>query len=157
MTLSNKKVSSILIGGKAGEGVKKAAQVIAKVLLKQSYHVFQADDYQSLIKGGHNFSTISFATEPVYNAYNSADLLISFDKRSMETHWLDFSSSKSLHYYNDNDAKTRHHKPTMHTDWIPSYCFDEANLQLSLQCIHGCNCFVFCLDGMFRSRIGIHY
>ncbi len=105
MTLSNKKVSSILIGGKAGEGVKKAAQVIAKVLLKQSYHVFQADDYQSLIKGGHNFSTISFATEPVYNAYNSADLLISFDKRSMETHWLDFSSSKSLHYYNDNDAK----------------------------------------------------
>jgi 2-oxoglutarate ferredoxin oxidoreductase subunit alpha len=96
------KVYSVLIGGKAGEGIKKATLVIATALMRRGWHVFQQDDYQSLIKGGHNFSIVSFAEEPVHTAYTKADLLISFDQRSMETHWQDVSenSVKPFHCYN---------------------------------------------------------
>ncbi|PKN74124.1 MAG: 2-oxoacid:acceptor oxidoreductase subunit alpha [Candidatus Cloacimonetes bacterium HGW-Cloacimonetes-3] len=97
-------IYSVLIGGKAGEGIKKSAQVIASALMQQGWFVFQQDDYQSLIKGGHNFSTVSFSTEPIHNAYVNADLLISFDQRSVETHWLDTlkTPQQSLHCYNSD-------------------------------------------------------
>jgi 2-oxoglutarate ferredoxin oxidoreductase subunit alpha len=97
------RVYTVRVGGKAGEGVKKAAQVIAATLFGKGWQVFQADDYQSLIKGGHNFSTVSFAAEPVYNSYNKADLLISFDKRSYETHQLELYDESSLHVYNSDE------------------------------------------------------
>jgi len=103
------RVYTVIVGGKAGEGVKKAAQVIAVTLFGKGWQVFQADDYQSLIKGGHNFSTVSFASEPVYNAYNKADLLISFDRRSYETHKLDLNGVSSLHVSNSDDLSQDDH------------------------------------------------
>jgi 2-oxoglutarate ferredoxin oxidoreductase subunit alpha len=77
---------TVLVGGKAGEGVKKAAQVITQTCLRMGRYVFQSDDYQSLIKGGHNFSVVSTASEPVYSTYCQADLIICFDERSFQLH-----------------------------------------------------------------------
>jgi 2-oxoglutarate ferredoxin oxidoreductase subunit alpha len=71
---------TVLIGGKAGEGVKKLGQVIAAVGLKLGLHSFQMDDYQSLIKGGHNFSLVSFSPNEINNAYHKADLIICLDE-----------------------------------------------------------------------------
>ncbi len=100
-------VYSVLIGGKAGEGIKKSAQVIASALMQHGWLVFQQDDYQSVIKGGHNFSTVGYSKEPVYNGYNKADLLISFDQRSLETHWQDTleAPNQSIHCYNSDISK----------------------------------------------------
>ncbi len=97
------RVFTVLVGGKAGEGVKKAAQVIATTALSKGWNVFQADDYQSLIKGGHNFSSVSFSAEAVYNAYQKAGLLISFDKRSFELHRSEVNGAQSLHVYNSDE------------------------------------------------------
>ncbi|MDD4309178.1 MAG: 2-oxoacid:acceptor oxidoreductase family protein [Candidatus Cloacimonetes bacterium] len=97
------KPKTILIGGKAGEGVKKAAQVIAALLCQNGYHVFQQDDYQSLIKGGHNFSGVSFAEEPVHTGYQKADLIVSLDKRSLQTHINDCNSG-AIHCFNSDDC-----------------------------------------------------
>ncbi|MCD8480966.1 MAG: 2-oxoacid:acceptor oxidoreductase family protein [Candidatus Cloacimonetes bacterium] len=68
---------NVLIGGKAGEGVKKAAQVLAHLAMAAGKHVFQTDDYQSLIKGGHNFSVVSISDSKLYNSYSAIDLIIS--------------------------------------------------------------------------------
>jgi len=97
------KVYSVLIGGKAGEGVKKAAQVIAHLAMAGAKHVFQCDDYQSLIKGGHNFSVVSIADEPVYNSYQSCNLIISFDDRSIRSHATELAEG-GVHVVNSNDA-----------------------------------------------------
>lgn len=99
----NSKIYSVLIGGKAGEGVKKAAQVIADLAVKQNLYTFQADDYQSLIRGGHNFSLISIASEKVYNSYEKADLIVSFDQRSVLRH-LDDMAEGALHFCNEGDS-----------------------------------------------------
>ena len=102
-----KQIYSVLIGGKAGEGVKKTAQVIAHVLMQRGWHVFQQDDYQSLIKGGHNFSTVSFSSSHVHSGYNKADLVISFDQRSLDKHWDNITEQTpaSIHCYNSDNTQ----------------------------------------------------
>jgi len=47
---------SILVGGAAGQGSRKAGLIIGKLFSQYGYRVFIYDDYQSLIRGGHNFS-----------------------------------------------------------------------------------------------------
>jgi 2-oxoglutarate ferredoxin oxidoreductase subunit alpha len=96
------KVFTCLIGGKAGEGVKKAAQVIADLAVQHGQYVFQTDDYQSLIKGGHNFSVVSICSDVIYNSYHKADLLISFDSRSVDRHMEDMADN-ALHYCDTED------------------------------------------------------
>jgi len=96
-------IYSVLIGGKAGEGVKKAAQVIAHIAMTCGKHVFQEDDYQSLIKGGHNFSIVSISDDVLYNSYKNPDLIISFDDRSIRTHSAKLKPG-GLHICNGDDA-----------------------------------------------------
>jgi len=96
-------IYTVLIGGKAGEGIKKSAQVIALLAVRHQNNVFQNDDYQSLIKGGHNFSVVSMSGEAMYNCYKSADLIVSFDKRSVEKHISEISE-RGLHFCDEADA-----------------------------------------------------
>ena len=85
----NSDVFTFLVGGKAGEGVKKAGSVAAHIFSSLGRHVFQMDDYMSLIRGGHNFSVISTAHRWISSHYMKADLVVNFDKRSCETHLND--------------------------------------------------------------------
>ena len=52
------KEMSILIGGKAGDGIRQAGHTLARLLNRIGYRIFFYDDYPSLIRGGHNFSII---------------------------------------------------------------------------------------------------
>jgi 2-oxoglutarate ferredoxin oxidoreductase subunit alpha len=97
------RVFTVLVGGKAGEGIKKAAQVIGKIAVANNYNVFQTDDYQSLIKGGHNFSLVSLGKDPIYCTYKKANIVISFDKRSVSQHKQDIAPN-GLHFCDDTDS-----------------------------------------------------
>lgn len=79
-------IFTFLIGGKAGEGVKKAGAVAAQIFSSKGRQVFQMDDYMSLIRGGHNFSVISTATRWISSQYMKAELIVNFDKRSYDNH-----------------------------------------------------------------------
>ncbi len=92
---------TILIGGKAGEGVKKAAQVIASISHKFGRYTFQMDDYQSLIKGGHNFSVVTSDTAEVFATYSKADLIICFDQRSISEHEDELTDTGMIIYNSD--------------------------------------------------------
>jgi 2-oxoglutarate ferredoxin oxidoreductase subunit alpha len=81
-----KEVFTFIVGGKAGAGVKKAGNVASHLFASMGRRVFQMDDYQSLIKGGHNFSVISTSTDTIYSHYMKADLIVALDGRSYEIH-----------------------------------------------------------------------
>jgi 2-oxoglutarate ferredoxin oxidoreductase subunit alpha len=53
--MKNIKEYSILIGGAAGQGSRKAGLIIAKLFNKLGYNIYIYEEYQSLIRGGHNF------------------------------------------------------------------------------------------------------
>jgi len=77
---------SILIGGEAGDGTKLAGKLIGKILNQIGYSVFIYDDYQSLIRGGHNFSIIRAKDKDVKIHQNDIDVLIALNQETIEFH-----------------------------------------------------------------------
>ncbi|NHJ23988.1 MAG: 2-oxoacid:acceptor oxidoreductase subunit alpha [Candidatus Lokiarchaeota archaeon] len=94
-------VFTFLVGGKAGEGVKKAGSVAAHIFSSLGRHIFQMDDYMSLIRGGHNFSIVSTSKRWISSQYMNADLVVNFDKRSCDSHANDLAENAIMVYNSD--------------------------------------------------------
>ena len=77
---------SILIGGKAGDGIRQAGQVIAKLLDRIGYRIFFYDDYPSLIRGGHNFSIIRAAEKRILAHKDTIDIIVALNQDAVENH-----------------------------------------------------------------------
>jgi 2-oxoglutarate ferredoxin oxidoreductase subunit alpha len=77
---------SILFGGKAGQGVNILSDILGKALVKKGYYVFISRDYESLIRGGHNFNVLTFSDESVYSNESQVDLIVALDKNTAELH-----------------------------------------------------------------------
>ncbi|MEM4181652.1 MAG: 2-oxoacid:acceptor oxidoreductase family protein [Candidatus Pacearchaeota archaeon] len=76
----------ILIGGKAGQGINKISIFISKILAKRGYYVFNYRDYQSLIRGGHNFNIVCFSDKKISSCERKIDFLVCLDEKTEETH-----------------------------------------------------------------------
>ena len=100
-------VFTFLVGGKAGEGVKKAGSVAAHMFSRLGRHVFQLDDYMSLIRGGHNFAAVSTAPRWISSQYLNANLVINFDKRSYDTHMNDIAEDGIIIYNSDEQEDVK--------------------------------------------------
>jgi 2-oxoglutarate ferredoxin oxidoreductase subunit alpha len=96
-----KEVFTYLIGGKAGQGTKKAGIVAANFFADLKRKVFQNNDYPSLIRGGHNFSVVSTSTQKIYSHYMNADLTVVLDQQSYDIHHNHLSSQGMLVYNSD--------------------------------------------------------
>jgi 2-oxoglutarate ferredoxin oxidoreductase subunit alpha len=77
---------NILFGGKAGQGSNIVGHIMAKILASQGFYIFQSRDYQSLIRGGHNFNLLTFSNEPVYSNESKIDVLVAMDNLTLEVH-----------------------------------------------------------------------
>jgi 2-oxoglutarate ferredoxin oxidoreductase subunit alpha len=76
----------ILIGGKAGQGPNILTEVLSQELIKAGYFVFYSRDYESLIRGGHNFNMLSFSDKPIYSNSSKIDVLVSLDENTKKKH-----------------------------------------------------------------------
>ena len=76
----------VLIGGKAGQGPNILTEVLSQELIKAGYFVFYSRDYESLIRGGHNFNILSFSDKPVYSNSSGIDVLVSLDESTEKIH-----------------------------------------------------------------------
>ncbi len=77
---------NILFGGKAGQGVNVLAEILGKALVKQGYYAFCSRDYQSLIRGGHNFNVLTFSNEPIASNEGKIDILVALDENTEKIH-----------------------------------------------------------------------
>jgi 2-oxoglutarate ferredoxin oxidoreductase subunit alpha len=77
---------SVVIGGEAGAGITRSGFLFAKACLRGGLHVFGVNDYQSLIRGGHNFYTARAAAEEVYSQNDTVDLLLALNKETILLH-----------------------------------------------------------------------
>jgi len=96
-----KKDYSVIVGGAAGQGSRKAGLIISKIFKKLGYFVYIYDDYQSLIKGGHNFSQIRISDEFISGKREKIDVLIAFDKKTIDLHEEDLNT-KGILVFNKN-------------------------------------------------------
>lgn len=77
---------NILFGGKAGQGPNILTKVFADSLLKRGFYVFYSRDYQSLIRGGHNFNVLTFSDKPINSNESKYDLIIALDENTKKIH-----------------------------------------------------------------------
>jgi len=77
---------NILIGGQAGQGINKVSEVVANVLAKEGYFVFNYRDYPSLIRGGHNFNILSISDKRVGSIESKLDGIIALDENTGAKH-----------------------------------------------------------------------
>jgi 2-oxoglutarate ferredoxin oxidoreductase subunit alpha len=77
---------NVLIGGQAGQGPNLITQLLGKVLVTKGFYVFYSRDYQSLIRGGHNFNVLTFSKEPVHSNDSEIDLMVALDKETVKLH-----------------------------------------------------------------------
>jgi len=78
--------TTIKIGGEAGQGIQTIGDTLARVFARSGYHVFTNQDYESRIRGGHNFYQIRLADRPVMAPRDGVDILVALDKESIRLH-----------------------------------------------------------------------
>ena len=74
------------MGGAAGQGINKISSIVSNVIKNHGYFTFNYRDYQSLIRGGHNFNTLSISDTPISSHYTKIDIIVALNKRAIETH-----------------------------------------------------------------------
>lgn len=77
---------NIVFGGAAGQGPNILTHILGSALVKQGYYVFYSRDYQSLVRGGHNFNALTFSEEPINSNDNSIDILVALDENTENIH-----------------------------------------------------------------------
>ncbi|MCL4436164.1 MAG: 2-oxoacid:acceptor oxidoreductase subunit alpha [Thaumarchaeota archaeon] len=80
------------VGGAAGQGVQTIGYVLAKTLARGNLSIHLSQDYESRIRGGHNFTDIRVSEEPLYGSTERVDLLIALNGETLEKHQAALSS-----------------------------------------------------------------
>jgi 2-oxoglutarate ferredoxin oxidoreductase subunit alpha len=83
---------NFMVGGEAGQGVQSVGFLLAKVFARGGYHIFADQDYESRVRGGHNFFRVRVSEDKVGAIAKGVDILIALDRESIELHQSDMVS-----------------------------------------------------------------
>jgi 2-oxoglutarate ferredoxin oxidoreductase subunit alpha len=101
---------SIKIGGEAGQGIQTIGGTLAKVFARSGYHVFTHQDYESRIRGGHNFYQIRLADNPITSSRKRIDILVALDKESIVRHEMELTEN-GLIIYDADTLRQKYDRP----------------------------------------------
>jgi len=76
----------IMAGGEAGQGVQSVGAIVSKTLTRGGFFVFADQDYESRVRGGHNFFRVRAAPEAVRTITLPLDVLIALNKETIDLH-----------------------------------------------------------------------
>ena len=77
---------NMMVGGEAGQGVQSVGFILAKAFARGGYHIFADQDYESRIRGGHNFYRVRVKDDEVGAISEHLDMLIALNRESIELH-----------------------------------------------------------------------
>jgi 2-oxoglutarate ferredoxin oxidoreductase subunit alpha len=94
---------NIMIGGEAGQGVQSAGFILAKTFSRAGYFVFTDQDYESRVRGGHNFYRIRATDSEVAALSEPVDILVALNEESIDLH-LDELTSEGTAIVNSDEV-----------------------------------------------------
>ena len=77
---------NFMVGGEAGQGVQTVGFVLSKTMSRAGLHVFADQDYESRVRGGHNFYRVRASDTKVQAISEKIDILVAIDQQSIERH-----------------------------------------------------------------------
>jgi len=78
--------ATFMVSGEAGQGVQSIGLILSKTFSRGGYHVYSDQDYESRVRGGHNFFRIRVNNSEVGAIDESLDLLIALNRESIDLH-----------------------------------------------------------------------
>jgi len=102
---------SIKIGGEAGQGIQTIGDTLARVFSRTGYYVFTHQDYESRIRGGHNFFQIRFSEKPVMSSREKIDIMVALDKESILLHKKELTENRQI-IYDSATLKQKYEEPS---------------------------------------------
>jgi 2-oxoglutarate ferredoxin oxidoreductase subunit alpha len=77
---------NIMVGGEAGQGVQSVGFILSKTFARGGYNIFADQDYESRIRGGHNFFRIRVQESEVGAISEALDMLLALNRESIDLH-----------------------------------------------------------------------
>ena len=77
---------NFMAGGEAGQGIQSMGLVLAEAIAYGGFHVFADQDYESRVRGGHNFFRIRVSEHEVLAVSEKLDILIALNRETIELH-----------------------------------------------------------------------
>ncbi|MCX7913162.1 MAG: 2-oxoacid:acceptor oxidoreductase subunit alpha [Thermodesulfovibrionales bacterium] len=101
---------TLKIGGEAGQGIQTIGDTLAKVFSRYGFHLFSHQDYESRIRGGHNYYQIRISDRPIGASKRTIDILIAMDKESIYLYEKDLSEIGQI-VYDSSVVKEKYDSP----------------------------------------------
>ncbi len=98
---------TIKIGGEAGQGVQTIGDSLGRVFARAGYRVFSHQDYESRIRGGHNFFQIRLSDKPISSSRGRIDIVVALDKASIANN-LGSLADGGIIVYDSASLKEKH-------------------------------------------------
>jgi 2-oxoglutarate/2-oxoacid ferredoxin oxidoreductase subunit alpha len=96
---------SVLVGGKAGDGINSAGAMVAQLLNHLGYRIYLYFDYPSLIRGGHNFAVVRGREIPTGTCGMMVDFVLALDQETVDRH-KDSRKTDTAVIYNQDVVKS---------------------------------------------------
>lgn len=74
---------NIKIGGEAGQGLVSIGNILLQATAQEGWYLFAHQDYESRIRGGHNFFQLRLADQPVASWESEIDVLVALDETTI--------------------------------------------------------------------------
>jgi 2-oxoglutarate ferredoxin oxidoreductase subunit alpha len=87
---------NFMIGGEAGQGLQSVGFLLAKVFARGGYHVFADQDYESRVRGGHNFFRVRVGDGRIGAIIEPVNMLIALNRDSIELHQDELAPGGSI-------------------------------------------------------------
>jgi 2-oxoglutarate ferredoxin oxidoreductase subunit alpha len=81
-----------MIAGEAGQGLQSIGQILARTLARGGFHVFVDQDYESRVRGGHNFVRVRASDSEIRAVSEVVNVLIALNAESMDLHLAEVST-----------------------------------------------------------------
>ncbi|WP_018248896.1 2-oxoacid:acceptor oxidoreductase subunit alpha [Orenia marismortui] len=77
---------NLVIGGEAGQGLATLNKILSKTFFRMGFNIYSSKDYESRVRGGHNFMSIRFGTEEVSGPEVKEDILLALNQETIKVH-----------------------------------------------------------------------
>ena len=110
---------SVLIGGKAGDGITQAGSMIAHLLNELGYRLYTYVDSPSLIRGGHNYVIVRAHRGRIAAHRDHVNVMIALSPETLERHHWRLKQRPVTVFDNQThqaDEPAQHGAPLPHRD-----------------------------------------
>jgi 2-oxoglutarate ferredoxin oxidoreductase subunit alpha len=99
-------IFALKIGGQAGQGIKAAGLIMAKIATRSGLNIHTYTEFPSLIRGGHNVMQIIMSREEVATPLVRTDFLIALNQDTLNRHGGELTRGGGVMYDADKNLDT---------------------------------------------------